>query len=143
MGSKEALDQLAAEPKTIDVDSNEAPPATKEDTAALKDKDKSDDKKKRKRMLNQDDVALMTGFTDAIWGLNAALSEGNHSEAAPGIYEAVMGCPNFSRSDLMTCLNYLMDHKAPAMVFVEMSPSDKEQWINTHLAKVRGQMAFQ
>jgi len=50
MGSKEALDQLAAEPKTIDVDSNEAPPATKEDTAAVKDKDKSDEKKKRKRM---------------------------------------------------------------------------------------------
>ena len=50
MGSNEALDQPAAEPETIDVDSNEAPPATKEDTAAVKDKDKSDEKKKRKRM---------------------------------------------------------------------------------------------
>lgn len=71
------------------------------------------------------------------WELNAALSEGNHSEVAPGIYEVVIGCPNFSRSDLMTCLNYLMDHKGPAMVFVEMSSDDKELWINTHLAQVR------
>ena len=54
-----------------------------------------------------------------------------------------MGCPNFARSDLMVCLNYLMANKGTAMVFVGMSPSDKELWINTHLAKVRGQMAFQ
>jgi len=75
-------------------------------------------------------------------GLNVALSEGYHSEVAPRIYEAIMGCPNFSRSDLMTCHSYLMEHKVLAMVIVEMSPSDKELWINTHLAKVRGQMAF-
>jgi hypothetical protein len=37
-----------------------------------------------------------------------------------------MGCPNFFRSDMVTYLNYLMEHKAPAMVFMEMSPSDKE-----------------
>jgi UDP-N-acetyl-D-mannosaminuronic acid transferase (WecB/TagA/CpsF family) len=36
-----------------------------------------------------------------------------------------------------------MDHKASALVFVGMSADDKELWINTHLAKIRGQMAFQ
>jgi hypothetical protein len=29
------------------------------------------------------------------------------------------------------------------LVFVGMSADDKELWINTHLAKIRGQMAFQ
>lgn len=133
MGSKEALGQLAAEPETIDVDSNEAPPATKEDTSAAKDKGKSDEKKKRKRMLNEEDVAVMTGFTDAIWGLNAAVSEGNHSDAAPGIYEAVMGCSNFTRQELMVCLNFPMQHKGPTMVFGGMKPEDKELWCRTHL----------
>jgi hypothetical protein len=82
-------------------------------------------------------------MTDAVVGLSAAISEGNHVEATPGIYQAVMECPNFARSDLMICLNYLMDHKASALVFVGMSADDKELWINTHLAKIRGQMAFQ
>jgi UDP-N-acetyl-D-mannosaminuronic acid transferase (WecB/TagA/CpsF family) len=43
----------------------------------------------------------------------------------------------------MVCLNHLMANKGPALVFVGMSPSDKELWINTHLAKIRGHMAFQ
>jgi UDP-N-acetyl-D-mannosaminuronic acid transferase (WecB/TagA/CpsF family) len=42
----------------------------------------------------------------------------------------------------MTCLNYLMENKATPFVFVGMSAEDKELWINTHLAKVRSQMAF-
>ena len=70
--------------------------------------------------------------------MSAAISEGNHSEVAPGIYEAVMGCPDFARSDLMLCLNYLMDHKGPALVFVQMTPSDKDLLIKQHLAKVKG-----
>jgi hypothetical protein len=68
-------------------------------------------------------------MTDVVWGMSAAISEGNHSEVAPRIYEAVMGCPDFARSDLMMCLNYLMDHNGPALVFVQMTPSDKDLWI--------------
>ena len=59
-------------------------------------------------------------MTDVVWGLGAAISVGIHAEAALGIYEAVMGCPNFAKSDLMVCLNYLMDHKASTLVFVGM-----------------------
>ena len=131
MGSGELLGQ-PSEQEAIDVD-NDAPPPTKDDVP----KDKKDDKK-RKRVMAEEDVAVFIGVTDAILGLNAAIIEGNHAEAALGIYEAVMGCPNFAKSDLMACLNYVMEHKAPAMVFVEMLPSDKELWINTHLAKIRG-----
>jgi hypothetical protein len=53
-------------------------------------------------------------MTRYVVGLNAATSEGNHAEAALGIYEAVIGCSNYARSDLMVCLNYLMDHKGTA-----------------------------
>ena len=135
MGSNEALGQPAAEQDTIDLDS-EAPPTAKED--ATSSKKKVDDKKsgKRKRMLSDEDPVLLTGVTDAIWGLGAAVSEGNHSEATPGIYEAVMGCTNFTRADRMICLDYLMGHKGPAMVFVGMDLKDKELWCRTHLAKI-------
>jgi hypothetical protein len=117
MGSNEALRQ-PSEQDTIDLDTD-APAASKEDGPSHKDK--ADDKKlcKRKRGgLTEEDVTLVIGMTDAIWGMSAAISEGNHSEVAPRIYEAVMGCPDFARSDLMMCLNYLMDHKGPTLVFI-------------------------
>jgi hypothetical protein len=108
-----------------------------------KGKCKAEASKNKRRMITEDDAALMTGFTDAIWGLNATLNEDNHSEPAPGIYDAVMGYPGFARTDLMTYLNYLMEHKALAMVFMGMSSEDKELWIHTYLDKVRTKMAFQ
>jgi hypothetical protein len=77
-------------------------------------------------MLSEEDSLLLTGVTDAIWGLGAVVSEENHSEAALGIYDAVMGCTNFLRSDTMICLDYLMGHKGPAMVFVGMKLEDQE-----------------
>ena len=141
MGSNEALGQ-PAEVESIDLEAD-APTATKDDGPAHKEKQEDMKLGKRKRVLSDEDATLMSGMTNVVWGLGAAISEGNHSKAAPGIYEAVMGCSNFARTDLMLCLNYLMEHKAPTLVFVGMSPSDKELWINTHLAKIRGQMAFQ
>jgi hypothetical protein len=82
-------------------------------------------------------------MTEVVVGLSSAIKEGNHSEGAPGIYDAVMMCPNFARFDLMICLNYLMQNKESALVFVGMTVEDKELWISTHLAKVRTQTAFQ
>lgn len=137
MGSNEALKQphkqefldLETEPTTPTLD--EATPSQKDKKDGKKDQKKED--KKRKRIINEEDAAVMTGMTDAIWGLNAAVSEGNHSEVAPGIYEAVMGCKNLSRPDLMICLNYLMKHKGASLVFLSMSDEDKELWCKTHL----------
>jgi len=85
-------------------------------------------------MLSDEDQELLTGVTDAIWGLGVAVSEGNHAEAAPGNYEAVMNVPNFSRHDLMKCLNYHLRHKATALVFVGMQPTDQELWCQMHLS---------
>lgn len=128
MGSGEALG-VPAEQETIDVD-KDAPQAHKEDGHDGKE---TNDGKKRKRMLSEEDQELLTGVTDAIWGLGAAVSEGNHAEAAPGIYDAVMNVPNFTRAQLMKCLNYLNLHKVAAFVFVGMKPEDQELWCSLHL----------
>ena len=130
MGSGEAM-STQAEQETIDVD-NDAPTPMKEDPPAPKD---NGNDKKRKRGINEEERELLTGVTDAIWGLGTVVSEGNHSEAAPGIYKAVMNVPNFSRPELMRCLNYLMLHKASALVFVGMDPMDKELWCQQHLSE--------
>ena len=135
MGSNEALGQPAAEQDTIDLDS-EAPLAAKEDATSRKKKVGDQKSGKRKRMLSDEDLVLLTRVTGAIWGLGAAVGEGNHSEATPGIYEVVMGCTNFTRADRMICLDYMMGHKGPTMVFLGMDLKDKELWCRTHLAKM-------
>lgn len=135
VGSNEALRQHAADQDTIDYDS-EAPPAPKEDGPSHRNKADDKNSAKRKRLVSEEDLVLLTRVTNAIWGLGAAVSEGNHSEAALGIYEAMMGYTNFSRSDRMICLDCLMGHKGPAMVFVGMDLKDKELWCRTYLNKM-------
>jgi len=80
-----------------------------------KDEEGVDKKGKRKRVvLSDEDATLLTGMTDVVWGLGAAIKEENHAEVAPRVYDVVMGCPYFARSNFMLCLNHLMDHKGPA-----------------------------
>jgi hypothetical protein len=148
MGSNEPLGH-PVDHETIDLENMTAEPCKEAGTSNKRGKHVDhhgkveDTQGAKRRGLNEDDVALLTGMTTAVVGLSAAISEGNHAEAAPGIYEAVMGCSNYARSDLMVCLNYLMANKGTALVFVGMKEDDKDLWIETHLAKIRGQMAFQ
>ncbi|WVZ75407.1 hypothetical protein U9M48_023460 [Paspalum notatum var. saurae] len=128
MGSNEPLGQ-PTEHETIDVDEDTAVPVVKQQKGEPSGKKLG----KRKRGFSEEDQSLMTGVTDAIWGFTAAVQESTHSEAAPGIYNDVMDCPNFTRTELMFCLDFLMQNKASALVFVGMTASDKELWLRTHL----------
>jgi hypothetical protein len=56
-----------------------------------------------------------------------------HYGAAPRIYDAVMGCPNFTRTKLMLCLNHLMQNKATTLVFVGTATEDKDLWLRSYL----------
>ncbi|XP_023156871.1 uncharacterized protein [Zea mays] len=57
------------------------------------------------------------------------------AEAAPGIYNVVINCPGFSREALMYALNHMMEHKATSLVFLDMTPDDRDLWLKTFLAK--------
>ena len=135
MGNNGPLGHPRGEQETIDLE-KETPAKDKAEPSNSKVKAHAEDNRKKKRVLNDEDMAAMTAFTDAIWGLNHAVSEGNNNEATPGIYQAVMGVPNISRPELMICLNYLMEHKGLAMVFLQMEECDKEMWCRQHLEKL-------
>lgn len=90
---------------------------------------------KGRRGVSEDEGAFLGGLTDAINGFKQAVMDTNTPKAAPGIYNAVMGCPNFSREALMYCLNYLMKETSTAMGFLDMEPSDKELWLRDHLCR--------
>jgi hypothetical protein len=57
--------------------------------------------KKMKRAFSSEDSELMIGLTEAIRGFAANVTGFVHYGAAPRIYDAVMGCPNFTRTELM------------------------------------------
>jgi hypothetical protein len=101
--------------------------------------DESNDNKpnlgKRKRFMTDEDVAMFNGMKEAVSDVAAAVCESIHVEAAPGIYNAIINCPGFSREALMYALNHMMEHKATSLVFLDMSPDDRDLWLKTFLAK--------
>uniref|UniRef100_A0A804LXZ9 Uncharacterized protein n=2 Tax=Zea mays TaxID=4577 RepID=A0A804LXZ9_MAIZE len=90
---------------------------------------------KRKRYMTDEDVAVFNGMKEAVSDVAAAVRESIHAEAAPGIYNVVINCPGFSRETLMYALNHMMEHKATSLVFLDMTPDDRDLWLKTFLAK--------
>jgi hypothetical protein len=90
---------------------------------------------KRKRFMTDEDVAVFNGMKQAVSDVAAAVRESIHAEAAPGIYNVVINCPGFSKEALMYALNHMMEHKATSLVFLDMTPDDRDLWLKTFLAK--------
>jgi len=92
MGSNEPLGQPTGEKETIDLD-KETPAKDKKYPSSSKGKAHAEDnsKKKKRRVLSDEDMAAMSAFTDAIWRLDHAVSEGNNNEA--GYLSSSHGCP--------------------------------------------------
>ncbi|AQK90594.1 hypothetical protein Zm00014a_036377 [Zea mays] len=85
--------------------------------------------------MTDEDVVVFNGMKQAVSDVAAAVRESIHAEAAPGIYNAVINCPRFSREALMYALNHMMEHKATSLVFLDMTPDDRDLWLKTFLAK--------
>ncbi|WVZ91532.1 hypothetical protein U9M48_037691 [Paspalum notatum var. saurae] len=123
MGSNEPLD--IPDTKTIDLDNAE------EDHVPIETKPKVEPPKKGKRKrVPDDEAALMCNFTEAIKGFSAAVGD-----AIPGLYQAVMGCPGFTREALMAGLGQLTEKKAIGLMFVEMTNEDRDLWLRAYLPK--------
>jgi hypothetical protein len=90
---------------------------------------------KRKRFMTDEDVVVFNGMKEVVSDVAAAVRESIHAEAAPGIYNVVINCPGFSREALMYALNHMMEHKATSLVFMDMTPDDRDLWLKTFLAK--------
>jgi hypothetical protein len=50
-----------------------------------------------------------------------------------------MGCTNFSKAQLMFCLDHLMEHKRSALGFMDMDADERDLWLGCHLSKYRQQ----
>jgi hypothetical protein len=89
----------------------------------------------RKWFMTDEDVAMFNGIKEVVSDVDAAVHESIHAEAAPGIYNAVINGPGFSRESLTYALNHMMEHKATSLVFMDMTLDDRDLWLKTFLAK--------
>jgi hypothetical protein len=89
----------------------------------------------RKRFMTDEDVAVFNGMKEDVLDAAVAVRESIHAEVAPGIYNAIINCPGFSRAALMYALNHMMEHKATSLVFLDMTPDNCDLWLKTFLAK--------
>ncbi|CAO2141554.1 unnamed protein product [Urochloa humidicola] len=138
MGSNEALGEAPAEAMDVDQD---APAGTEATYGCPDGKAKAQQgsdgvtPSKRKRGLSKEDGACMNGMTEAVWGLSKVIKESIHSEGTPGLVKAVMECSNFTKPQLMFCLDHLMEHKRSGLGFLDMDGEQRDLWLETHLIK--------
>jgi hypothetical protein len=122
MGSNEPLGEPTdAEPNDVD----QYEPVPMEATTEELDR-KAKPLGKRKRQATEDEGGSLPGLTEAIWGFAGAVTASINSEGTPGIVKAVMGCTNFSKAQLMFCLDHLMEHKRSALGFMDMDADERD-----------------
>ncbi|CAO2149678.1 unnamed protein product [Urochloa humidicola] len=138
MGSTEPLGE-PAEAETIDVDAADAPRRAEHTREETEYKARGDTpsgfKRKKHTSMVDDDSSSMTGFTQAVWGFAGAVKETINAEGTPGIVKAVTGCKNFTKPQLMFCLDHLMEHKRSALGFLDMDAKERDLWLTNHLIK--------
>jgi hypothetical protein len=91
---------------------------------------------KRKSYITDEDVVVFNGMKEVFSDVVAAICESIHGEAAPRIYNFVINCPRFYREVLMYALNHMMEHKVISLLFLNMTPDDRDLWLKTFLAKL-------
>jgi len=96
----------------------------------------SDANNKRKRcMLSEGDIVVLTGMTDAANNVASAIRETKVEDSHPALYDAVMFMPGFTDEALLAAYSHLLDNKAHGSAFVKMNDSHRVLWLRSYLAK--------
>lgn len=91
---------------------------------------------KRKRcMLSDEDITVMTGMIDAVNNVAEAIRETKVVLVPTDLYGAVMFMPGFTEESLMVAYEHLLQNKSLGTAFVEMNDSHRVLWLRTFLAK--------
>ncbi|CAN6238387.1 unnamed protein product [Urochloa humidicola] len=91
--------------------------------------------KRKRTMLSEEDVVVMTGMTDAVNNVAAAIRETKVEDVHPKLYEAVMFMPGFPEEALMAAYSHLIDNKALGTSFVTWNDYHRVLWLRTFLSK--------
>lgn len=91
---------------------------------------------KRKRgHFSEDEMLLLSNMSDAVNNVAVALRETGPAYVDGDLYSAVMEMGGYTEDALMAAYTFLLDNKAQAKGFVNMSDGHKSIWLRTFLAK--------
>lgn len=91
--------------------------------------------KRKRSLLAEEDVVVLTGMSDAVNNVASAIRETKVEDCHPELYGAIMFIPGFTEEALMFAYGHLLDNKALGTSFVQWSDSHRVLWVRTHLAK--------
>jgi hypothetical protein len=90
---------------------------------------------KRKRNFSEEEILMMTNMTNAMNNVANAMLKTSVAHVDPDIYLAVMEMPEFSTEALIVAYTHLLENKAVATGFVNMSTPHRAIWLRTYLSK--------
>jgi len=91
---------------------------------------------KRKRgNFSEEEMLMMTNMTDAVNNVANAMLKTGAAHVDPDLYLAVMETPDFSTEALIVAYTHLLENKAVATGFVNMTTPHRAIWLQTYLAK--------
>jgi hypothetical protein len=90
---------------------------------------------KRKRNFSEEEMLMMTNMTDAVNNVANAMLKTGAAHVDPDLYLAVMEMPEFSTEALIVAYTHLLENKAVATGFVNMSTPHRSVWLRTYLSK--------
>jgi hypothetical protein len=91
---------------------------------------------KRKRgTFTEEEILMMTNMNDAVNNVANAMIKTGAAHVDPDLYLAVMEMTEFSIDALIVAYTFLLEHKATATGFVQMSSPHRAIWLRTYLAK--------
>jgi hypothetical protein len=91
--------------------------------------------KRKRTVLGEEDVVLMSSMTEALKDVASAIRETKVEIMHPDLYGAVMYMPGFPHEALIVAYSHLLDNKPQRDAFVKMSEAHRVLWLRTWLAK--------
>jgi hypothetical protein len=84
---------------------------------------------------SEEEILMMTNMTNAMNNVANAMLKTSVAHVDPDIYLAVMEMPEFSTEALIVAYTHLLENKAVATGFVNMSTPHRAIWLRTYLSK--------
>jgi hypothetical protein len=80
-------------------------------------------------------MLMMTNMIDVVNNVANAMMKAVVSHVDPALYPAVMEMPDFSTEALIVAYTHLLENKAVATGYINMSNLHREIWMRNFLAK--------
>jgi hypothetical protein len=136
MGSNEALGSPSdGAESSMKTEAIEISYSGKTDTCDTTKADVQVGSKRKRSMLGEEDVIVLSGMSEAVKEVASAIRETKVEDCHPKLYGAIMFIPGFTEEALMCAYGHLLGNKALGTSFVQWSNSHRVLWLRTHLAK--------